>query len=270
MIGRRLLFVWLGLGLAFLYLPLVLLVGASFNAARLATVWGGYSWRWYGALLNDPALLRAAGLSLRIAFGAASLATLLGGCAGVALARFRRFPLRAAFGGLLAAPLVLPDLLMGLGLLLLFVALQASIGIPAERGALTILAAHTTLGMAYVAIVVRARLQDEELVLEQAAMDLGAPPLSAFLRVTLPLLAPALVAGWLLAFTLSLDDVVLASFVAGPGATTLPMVVFSAMRLGPTPVLNALATVLLALVALCLGLALLVRARFDRRSGRAG
>lgn len=257
---------WLAVVFAFLYLPLLLLVGASFNAAPLGTVWGGASLRWYVALWHDPALMRAAWLSLRIAVGAASAATVLGGAAGLALARWR-FPGRVPFAALLAAPLVLPDLLMGLGLLLLFVALQMVVGVPAERGAATILAAHATLGLAYVAVVVRGRLAGGDAALEQAALDLGATPLSAFLNITLPLLAPALAAGWLLAFTLSLDDVVLASFVAGPGATTLPMEVFSALHRGPTPVLNALATVLLAGVALALGPTLWLRRRQARWLG---
>jgi putrescine transport system permease protein len=249
------------LGFVFLYLPLILLVGASFNAAPLATVWGGFSLRWYRALAADDALMRATWLSLRIAAGAACLATILGAAAGIALSRWTRFPARTPFAALLLAPLVLPDLLMGLGLLLLFVASQVLIGIPGERGATTILIAHATLGMAYVAIVVRARLAGDDATLEHAAQDLGASPLSAFLRITLPLISPSLIAGWLLAFTLSLDDVVLASFVSGPGATTLPMEVFSALHRGPTPILNALATVLLAIVALALVAASAARRR---------
>jgi putrescine transport system permease protein len=185
----------------------------------------------------------------------ATLATVLGGAAGVALARFGRFALRPLFAGLLAAPLVLPELLIGLSLLLLFVVLQQVIGWPAERGALTIVLAHATVGLAFVAFTVRARLAGAGSVLEEAAMDLGASPARAFLRITLPLMAPALAAGWLLAFTLSLDDVVVASFVSGPGASTLPMVVFSTLRLGATPVLNALASVILVLVGAMLLLA---------------
>jgi putrescine transport system permease protein len=249
-------------GYAFLYVPIALLVATSFNASRLTTVWTDFSARWYAALLADRALIDAALLSLRIAAVSATIATVLGALAGIALARFARFRGRSLFAGLLAAPLVLPDLLIGLALLLLFVALQLATGWP-ERGAGTVTIAHATAAMAYVAVVVEARLHDSGTALEDAAMDLGATPLGAFAQVTLPLAAPALASGWLLAFTLSLDDVVIASFVSGPGASTLPMVVFSTLRLGATPELNALATVILALVAaaLVLGWAISARSR---------
>jgi putrescine transport system permease protein len=236
-------------GYAFLYAPIVLLVLTSFNDSRLTTVWTGFSLRWFAALAHDEVLVDAALLSLRIAGLAATIATVVGGLAGVALARLGRFRGRALFAGLLAAPLVLPDLLIGLALLLLFVAVQQATGFP-ERGAGTIVTAHVTASLAYVAVVVEARLAGGGEVLEQAAMDLGATPLVAFRRITLPLMAPALISGWLLAFTLSLDDVVIASLVSGPGASTLPMVVFSSLRLGATPELNALATVILAITAL--------------------
>lgn len=232
-------------GYAFLYAPIALLVLGSFNDSRLTTAWSGFSLRWYRALLEDAALREAAFLSLRIAAGSATGATLLGAAAGLALARFGRFPGRSPFTALLAAPLVLPDLLLGLALLLLFVLLERAIGWPPGRGAGTVMLAHVTLGIAYVAFTVRARLAGQGTLLEQAAADLGAPPLTVMRRITLPRLAPALATGWGLAFVLSLDDVVVASFVAGPGATTLPMLMFSTLRLGPTPVLNALATVLL-------------------------
>jgi len=244
----RFLTAWLAGGFAFLYVPMALMVTISFNDSRLTTEWTGFSLRWYVALTADDTLMQAAWLSLRVAVISATLAMLLGGAAGVALARFGRFALRPLFAGLLAAPLVLPELLIGLSLLLLFVVLQQVIGWPAERGALTIVLAHATVGLAFVAFTVQARLAGAGDVLEEAAMDLGASPARAFLRITLPLMAPALAAGWLLAFTLSLDDVVVASFVSGPGASTLPMVVFSTLRLGATPVLNALATVILVLV----------------------
>ncbi len=248
--GRsRFLTAWLVGGFVFLYAPLALLIGMSFNGSRLTTVWTGFSLRWYGALLADRALIEAAALSLWVAAASATLAAVLGGMAGLALARFGRFRLRRTFAGLLAAPLVLPDLLIGLSLLLLFVLLEQATGWPQGRGALTIILAHATVGMAFVAGVVEARLAGTGTALEQAAADLGARPFAAFRLVTLPLMAPALAAGWLLAFTLSLDDVVIASFVSGPGATTLPMAVFSALRLGVTPVLNALASLVLALVA---------------------
>jgi putrescine transport system permease protein len=251
----RFLTVWLLAGFAFLYVPMALMVAISFNNSRLTTEWTGFSLRWYVALAADDTLMQAAWLSLRVAVISATLAMLLGGAAGVALARLGRFALRPLFAGLLAAPLVLPELLIGLSLLLLFVVLQQVIGWPAERGALTIVLAHATVGLAFVAFTVQARLAGAGSVLEEAAMDLGASPARAFLRITLPLMAPALAAGWLLAFTLSLDDVVVASFVSGPGASTLPMVVFSTLRLGATPVLNALASVILVLVGAMLLLA---------------
>jgi putrescine transport system permease protein len=257
----RFLGVWLIGAYGFLYGPIALLVLTSFNDSRLTTVWTGFSLRWFVALARNDALIDAALLSLRIAAIAASGATVIGGLAGIALARLGRFRGRALFAGMLAAPLVLPDLLIGLALLLLFVAMQQAVGFP-ERGAGTIVVAHVTASLAYVAVVVEARLAGGGDVLEQAAMDLGAAPLVAFRRITLPLLAPALISGWLLAFTLSLDDVVIASLVSGPGASTLPMVVFSSLRLGATPELNALATVILAMTAWGLILAWVVQWRW--------
>jgi len=243
---------WLIACYAFLYAPIAFLVMLSFNASRLVTVWDGFSLRWYVALWHDETLIAAALLSLRIAAASATLALIIGTLAGYALARFGRFRTRGAFAATLAAPLVLPEVITGLALLLLFVALQQSIGWPAGRGAGTVTLAHASVSVAYVAVVVRARLAGTPPELEEAAMDLYAPPWQAFLRITLPLMAPALVSGWLLAFTLSLDDVVVASFTSGPGASTLPMVVFSSMRLGTTPELYALATVMVAVVAVVL------------------
>jgi len=243
---------WLIACYAFLYAPIAFLVMLSFNASRLVTVWDGFSLRWYVALWHDETLIAAALLSLRIAAASATLALIIGTLAGYALARFGRFRTRGAFAATLAAPLVLPEVITGLALLLLFVALQQSIGWPAGRGAGTVTLAHASVSVAYVAVVVRARLAGTPRELEEAAMDLYAPPWQAFLRITLPLMAPALVSGWLLAFTLSLDDVVVASFTSGPGASTLPMVVFSSMRLGTTPELYALATVMVAVVAVVL------------------
>lgn len=252
----------LALGLAFLYVPIALLVATSFNPSRLTTAISGFSLRWYQALFADERLIEAALLSLRIAALSATGATVLGTAAGYALARFGRFRGRGAFAGLLSARLVLPDVLVGLSLLLLFVQLEQWTGWPEGRGALTITLAHVSVALAYVAVVIEARLTDGGTELEEAAMDLGASPPRAFLLVTLPLLAPALLSGWLLAFTLSLDDLVVASFVSGPGASTLPMVVFSSLRLGVTPELNALATVILAVVAAALfGALALYRAR---------
>lgn len=248
-------------GFVFLYLPVVLLVLTSFNPSRLTTVLTGFSLRWYVALWNNERLIEAALLSLRVAALSATGATVLGAMAGLALARFGRFRGRTAFAGLLSARLVLPDVLVGLSLLLLFVQMEQLFGWPEGRGALTITLAHVSVSLAYVAVVVEARLSDAGTELEDAAMDLGASPFRAFVLVTLPLLAPALVSGWLLAFTLSLDDLVVATFVSGPGASTLPMVVFSALRLGVTPELNALGTVILVLVSAALGLAWFLQRR---------
>lgn len=239
-------------GYAFLYAPIALLVLASFNDSRLVGAWTGASLRWYRALAEDAALREAAWLSLRLAAASATIATVLGGIAGIALARRQAFRGRRALAALLGAPLVLPDLLIGLALLLLFVALERAVGWPDGRGAGTIVVAHAALGLAYVAFTVRGRLAAEGVALEEAASDLGAPPLAVLWHITLPRAAPALAAGWLLAFVLALDDVVVASFVTGPGATTLAMAMFSSLRLGPTPVLNALATVILALAAVVL------------------
>jgi putrescine transport system permease protein len=242
----------LGLGFAFLYLPILLMVLFSFNDSRMVTTFTGVSTRWYAALWQNEALTGALFLSLRIAAVAATMATILGVLAGFALARFGRFRGRPLFAALMAAPLVMPEVITGLSLLLLFVALEQAFGFPAGRGAGTLAIAHATFGAAYVAVVVQARLSELDASLEEAAMDLGARPWAVFLQVTLPLAAPAVGAGWLLAFTLSLDDLVVASFVSGPGASTLPMVVFSAVRLGLTPELYALATLLVAAVALAL------------------
>ena len=240
-------------GYTFLYVPVVLLVATSFNPSRLTTVLTGFSWRWYAALWANDRLIEAALLSLRIAVVSATAAAALGTLAGLALARFGRFAGRPVFGGLIAARLVLPDVLVGLSLLLLFVQMEDWLGWPDGRSALTITLAHISVSLAYVAVVIEARLADAGTELEQAAMDLGASPFAAFRLVTLPLLVPAVVSGWLLAFTLSLDDLVVATFVSGPGASTLPMVVFSALRLGVTPELNALATVILVVVSVALG-----------------
>ena len=258
-------------GLVFLYLPIALLVAASFNPSRLSTVLTGFSFRWYAALWDNDKLVDAALLSLRVAALSATGATVLGGAAGYALARFGRFRGRGLFAALLGARLVLPDVLVGLSLLLLFVSLYQATGWPSERGAATILLAHVPVSVSYVAVVVEARLADQGAELEDAAADLGAGPLRAFGLVTLPLMAPALLSGWLLAFTLSLDDLVVASFVSGPGATTLPMVVFSSLRLGLSPELNALATVILAVTGAALFVAWAVQQRaFGRRHGPDG
>lgn len=234
-------------GLAFLYGPIVLLVVYSFNASRLVTVWGGFSTRWYGALAQDEAILEAAWVTLRVGLISASLATLLGTLAAVALARPRsagdRRHGRLLFSGMIYAPLVMPEVILGLSLLLLFVAF----GLP--RGFWTVTVSHTTMMLCYAAVVVQARLIGFDRALEEAALDLGRTPLQAFLEVTLPNIAPAVAAAWMLAFTLSLDDLVIASFTSGPGATTLPMRIYSQVRLGVTPEINAISTLLIGLVA---------------------
>jgi putrescine transport system permease protein len=229
---------------AFLYLPIVFLIWFSFNDSRSVTAWAGFSLRWYRVLSHDQAMLGAALLSLRIAAVSASIALLVGTASGLALARFGRFRGRTVFEAALFAPLILPEVITGLSLLLLFVLAERFTGWPSGRGAGTVTIAHASVSVAYVAVVVRARLADLGTAPEEAAADLYAPPWNVFVAVTVPLLMPALVAGWLLAFTLSLDDVVVASFTSGPGATTLPMLVFSATRLGVTPEIYALATVI--------------------------
>ena len=235
----------LGFGLAFLYLPLLVVMGYSFNASKLVTVWTGFSTQWYFELFADRQIMRAAGISFIVAFVSASVATVLGMAAGYALARFGPFRGRAIFAGLLAMPLVMPEVITGLALLLLFVAAQSAMPWLPGRGVGTLIIAHASLTMAYVAVIVRARVAGMARDYEEAAADLGARPAAVFLYVTLPLIAPALVAGWLLAFVLSLDDLVIASFTSGPQSTTLPMVVFSSVRLGVSPKINALATILI-------------------------
>jgi putrescine transport system permease protein len=247
--------VMLALGYAFLYGPIVSLVVYSFNASRLVTVWAGFSTHWYVELAHNETIRNAALVSLEVALAAASGALVLGTLAGFALQRYRRFRGRALFGALVTAPLVMPEVITGLSLLLLFVALEQAIGWPAGRGIVTISIAHITLGTAYVAVIVEARLASFDRALEEAALDLGARPWKVFLVITLPLIVPALLAGWLLAFTLSLDDLVIASFTTGPSATTLPMVIFSSVRLGVSPQINALATLFLATVTVTVLLA---------------
>jgi putrescine transport system permease protein len=242
----------LALGLAFLYLPIVILVIYSFNASRLVTVWGGWSLRWYGEFFNDRAMLEAALMSFRVAATSATLATLLGTLAAVALSRGAAFRGRTLFSGMLYAPLVMPEVITGLSLLLLFVAVNA------ERGFWTVTAAHTTLTLCFVAVVVQSRLGALDRSLEEAAMDLGCGPARAFIAVTLPLIAPAIAAGWMLAFTLSLDDLVIASFTTGPGSSTLPIRIYSEVRLGVKPEINAICTLVIALIAAVIVVASLV------------
>ncbi len=243
------------LGLAFLYLPIVILVIYSFNASRLVGIWGGWSTRWYGALVEDQDMLDSAWISLRIGALSATAATVLGTLGAIALVRGGRFRSRVLFSAMVYAPLVMPEVITGLSLLLLFVALDI------DRGFWTITLSHTTLTMCFVTVVVQARLLDFDTALEEAAMDLGCPPLKTFLTVTLPLIAPAIASGWMLAFTLSLDDLVVASFTTGPGATTLPIRIYSEVRLGVKPEINAVCTIMIAVVAVVVVVASLVSKR---------
>lgn len=255
------------LGFSFLYAPIVSLVIFSFNENRLVTVWSGFSTKWYGELFNDPKMIDAAKLSLQIAAISATLALVLGTLAAVALVRFRRFRGRTMFSGMVSAPLVMPDVITGLSLLLLFVAMESILGWPSGRSMLTIVIAHATFCTAYVCVVVQSRLSDFDRSLEEAAMDLGASPVRTFFDITLPIIAPALVSGWLLAFTLSLDDLVIATFTSGPGASTLPMVIFSKVKLGVSPDVNALATIIIGIVAAGVIAATLLQ--LSRRPGKA-
>ncbi len=236
------------LGFAFLYLPIVALVVYSFNASPRVTVWQGFSTHWYSALLEDQQIIDAALLSLRIATMNATGAVILGTLAAFALVRYTKFRGRTIFTGLVAAPLVMPEVITGLSLLLLFVASESLFGWPSERGTTTITIAHITFSLAFVAVLVQARLSTFDRSLEEAALDLGAPPWKVYLVITLPLIAPSLISGWLLAFTMSLDDLVISSFVSGPGSSTLPMVVFSMVRRGLSPEINALATLFIAAI----------------------
>jgi putrescine transport system permease protein len=253
------------LGFVFLYAPIVLLIVYSFNASKLVTVWGGFSTKWYGELFANERVLDAGQLSLRIAAISATLALVLGTLCAIALVRFRRFHGKTLLSGMVTAPLVMPDVITGLSLLLLFVMMEGLFGWPAGRGMLTIIIAHTTFCMAYVTVVVQSRLADFDMSLEEAAMDLGASPVRVFFDITLPIIAPALVSGWLLGFTLSLDDLVIASFVSGPDSNTLPMVIFSKVKLGVSPDVNALASIIIGVVALGVGVATLISFGAARR-----
>jgi len=249
------------LGFAFLYIPIVSLVVFSFNESRLVTVWGGFSTKWYGALLDNQQIIGAALLSLKIAAVSATVAVVLGTLTGMALARFGPFRGRTLLSGMATAPLVMPEVITGLSLLLLFVTLEQLTGWPEGRGMTTIILAHVTFAMAFVTVIIQSRLAQFDESLEEAAQDLGARPAKVFFLVTLPIIFPALLSGWLLAFTLSLDDLVIASFVAGPGSSPLPMVVFSKVRLGVSPDINALATILITVVAIGVAVAGVVMSR---------
>ncbi len=255
-------------GYAFFYIPILSMIFFSFNKSRLATVWGGFSTEWYGRLLANDQVIAAALLSLKIALISATLATLLGTMAGMALARFRRFHGRTLFSGLVSAPLIMPEVITGLSMLLLFVYMEQLIGWPNGRGVTTVTIAHTTFSLSYVAVIVRSRLVAMDQSLEEAAMDLGSKPVQVLFDITLPLIAPAMISGWLLAFTLSLDDVVITNFTNGPGTTTLPIYIWGKIKLGVTPDINALGTLIVAVVAAGVLIAGILMVRAERRRER--
>ena len=252
MLNKRSKFIFsmLCFGFAFLYIPIALVVIYSFNDSKLVTIWGGWTLKWYVELFNNENILNAALLSFRIAAITATFATIFGTMAGLILARLKQFRGRMLFTGMIASPLVMPEVITGLSLLLLFVSLQDLIGWPSQRGMNTITIAHITFSMAYVAVIIQSRLTEINESLEEAAMDLGAKPARVIWDITLPIIFPAMISGWLLSFTLSLDDLVIATFVSGPGSTTLPMLIFSKVRLGVAPDINALATIMIALVTI--------------------
>lgn len=252
-------------GFAFLYVPILSLIVYSFNKSRLVTVWAGFSTEWYGRLLQNKQILDAAWLSLKIAAINATGAVVLGTLAGLALARFGKFRGRTLLSGMTTAPLVMPEVITGLSLLMLFVVMEGLFGWPAGRGVTTITIAHMTLTLAYVTVIVQSRLSTLDDSLEEAAMDLGARPSKIFFVITLPIIAPALISGWLLSFTISLDDLVITNFVSGPGSSTLPMVIFSKVRMGVSPDINALATIIVLLVTLGVVAAGIVMARQEKR-----
>ncbi len=255
-------------GFAFLYVPILSMIVFSFNESRLVTVWGRFSFKWYGKLMENGPMLDAAVLSLKIAAVTACGATVIGTLAGLVLARFGRFRSRTLFSGMVTAPLVMPEVITGLSLLLLFVSFSGFLFIPEDRGFSTIAIAHITLTMSYVTVVVQSRLSTMDDSLEEAAMDLGARPAKVFFAITLPIIAPAMISGWLLAFTLSLDDLVIATFAAGPSTNTLPMMIFSTVRRGITPEINALATIMVAIVTLFVVIAGLSMSRQEKRRQR--
>jgi putrescine transport system permease protein len=257
-------------GFAFLYIPILSMIVFSFNESKLVTVWGGFSFKWYGVLMQNRQMIDAAWLSVRIATVTATGAVIMGTMAGLALARFGRFKTRTLFSGMVTAPLVMPEVITGLSLLLLFVALGPIhfLPIPAERGFSTITIAHMTLTISYVTVIVQSRLSTMDDSLEEAAMDLGARPFKVFMLITLPIIAPAMISGWLLSFTLSLDDLVIASFTSGPSTNTLPMMIFSTVRRGITPQINALATIMVAIVTVFVIVAGLIMSRQEIRRQR--
>lgn len=260
--------VWLIVVFAFLYAPIISVVIYSFNASKLVTVWAGWSTKWYFELARDRQIIDAALLSLEVAAISSTLATVLGTIAGYVLVRFPKFLGRTAFSGMVSAPLVMPEVITGLSMLLLFIAMEQAIGWPQGRGMTTVIIAHTTFTLSYVAVVMRSRFLVLDLSLEEAAQDLGARPLKVFFVITLPIVLPAIVSGWLLGFTISLDDLVITSFTNGPGTTTLPQVVFSKVRLGLDPKINALAAIIIAIVSVGVIFATIHMRRAERQRQR--
>lgn len=257
--------VMLWFGLIFLYAPMLILVIYSFNDSKLVTVWGGFSPKWYGELFQDQQILDAVWTSLRIAFYSSTMAVIIGTMAAFVMTRFKRSWAKLTLSNMITAPLVMPEVITGLSLLLLFVHMADLLGWPRERGMVTVWIAHSTFCAAYVAVVVSSRLRELDMSIEEAAMDLGATPLKTFFLITVPIISPALMAGWLLSFSLSLDDLVIASFASGPGATALPMVVFSSVRLGVSPKINALATLIILCVSLIAFLSWYMARRAEKR-----
>lgn len=252
-------------GFAFFYIPILSMIVYSFNASRLATVWGGFSTRWYVSLLSNDQVINALVLSLKIAFVSASVATILGTMAGITLARFTKFRGRMVFSGLVTAPLVMPEVITGISSLIFFIMLADWIGWPGQRGFTTITLAHITFSMVFVTIIVQSRMLQMDRTIEEAAMDLGSRPWQVMKDITLPVISPAIVSGWLLAFTISLDDVVITSFTTGPGSTTLPLLIWSKVKLGVTPDINALATLMVVTVGIGVVAAGIILNRAERR-----
>jgi len=255
-------------GFAFFYIPILSMMVYSFNASRLATVWGGFSTKWYVALFNNDQVIRAAILSLQIALLSATFATIFGTMAGIALARFRRFRGRVLFSGLVTAPLVMPEVITGISSLMLFILMAEWVGWPGQRGFTTITIAHITFSMTFVATIVHARMVQADQAIEEAAMDLGSRPWQVMWDITLPIISPAILSGWLLAFTISLDDVVITNFTTGPGNTTLPLLIWSKVKLGVTPDINALATITVLLVGIGVATAGFILNRAEKRRDR--
>jgi putrescine transport system permease protein len=255
-------------GFAFFYIPILSLIIFSFNKSRLVTVWGGFSTQWYGKLFQNDQVLKAAALSIQIALTSATFATILGTMAGIALARLRKFRGRVMFSGLVTAPLIMPEVITGISSLMLFILMAEWIGWPGSRGFTTITIAHITFSMTYVATIVQSRLVSMDIAIEEAAMDLGAKPWRVLTDVTLPVIFPAILAGWLLAFTISLDDVVITNFTSGPGSTTLPILIWSKVKLGVTPDINALATIIITIVGIGVVLAGIIMHRAEARRER--